>query len=240
MTFRSMFAAGAAALGLLGLASEAAAGVVYSQAGDGQACSPQCWTSDIGSADNYGFQTFDNFTLSKSAGITTVSWQGFYYDYVNLANDPVAPVTNNWQIQFYGDSAGLPGALLYTTTETAAQVTTTLLDQDTPFLAAANVYEFTAVLPTAFAASAGTPYWFSPLSLQTDFNPFFSWSAAASQPSGAYSAQLFEGALSAVSGDRAFTLSSVPEPAAWSLMLVSFAGMGAALRVRRGRLAAAV
>lgn len=56
-----------------------------------------------------------------------------------------------------------------------------------------------------------------------------------SQFTGTYS---LSGQYGDVSGSGTFNISGVPEPAAWTLMLAGFAGMGVALRNRRGFVAA--
>lgn len=222
------------------------AGIVYSQPGNGTACSPTCWTSSFdGTTTSY--LTTDNFSLSKAASIETVQWQGFYYDYLNPSNNPVSPNTNFWEIVFYADVSGLPSpsSLLYE--QAPSQVTSTLLGTSTFGGNTVDVYNFTATLPFAFNASANTTYWFGPLSEQTNFNPFFSWSAAATQPPNAYSAQLNFDPIANPSDvfisrpdDRAFTLSSsVPEPSTWALMVIGFAGVGFAgyRRAKQGQTA---
>ena len=106
------------------------AGIVYSQPGNGTACSPTCWTSSFdGTTTSY--LTTDNFSLSKAASIETVQWQGFYYDYLNPSNNPVSPNTNFWEIVFYADVSGLPSpsSLLYE--QAPSQVTSTLLGTST-------------------------------------------------------------------------------------------------------------
>jgi hypothetical protein len=210
------------------------AGTVYSQAGNGDACDTFCWTSSSGAGGT--FQTYDNFSLSKSASVSNVSWQGFYWDGVTASNNPVGPDTNAWEIQFYSDNAGQPGTLLYSQTLPEADVTTTFLDTGSFNGSTVNVYDISAALPADFTASAGTTYWFSVLSEQTNFNPLFSWSPAVNQPPNAYSIQNASGgAYGVVADDRAFTLSAVPEPATWALMIAGFCGLGGALRLARQR-----
>lgn len=225
-----------AALAALSLGGPARAGTVFSQPGNGVACSPSCWTSTAGGPDG-GFQAYDNFSLATSGTVNTVTWQGFYDDYINAGANPVAPDTKSWKIDFYGGAAGAPGALLSTATLPAAQVTTTFLGVGS-FNQAVNVYSFTATLPVPVTFDPGTAYWFSPLSIQTAFDPFFSWSAAAAQSGGtSYQRNVAPGAttgagLDAVRpDDRAFALLYVPEPGAAAVLLGALAALGL-LRVR--------
>jgi PEP-CTERM motif len=85
-------------------------------------------------------------------------------------------------------------------------------------------------LPTPFDASGGTNHWVGPISVSTNFNPFFSWSASTVQPLDAFSAQqVLGGSVTnwyTVPDDRAFSLSTVPEPSTWAMMLLGFVGLG--------------
>jgi hypothetical protein len=222
----------------------ASAAVVFSQAGNGQACQFSCWTSSLGADASGGFRTYDNFTLATSATITSVNWQGFYDDFITPANNPVSPVTTSWSIGIFANVGGLPGAQLFTITLPAASVTTTLLGVGT-FGSQVNVYSITASLGAGFAATAGTTYFFSPLSNQPDLNPIFSWSSDAIN-TGTSAQSTFAGTTSgpaagAVSlpNDRAFTLSStdavvtgVPEPESIALLGLGFVALAVARRRR--------
>jgi hypothetical protein len=243
MNLRTRLIGALIALGVSG--ASASAGVVYSQP-DGSGCSPSCWTSTqapgLGATD--GFQTFDNFSLTQNAGITSVSWEGIYIPFT-ASDGPVAPDTATWDIGFYGDSSGQPGGNLYSTSLPAADVTTKFLGTTTFNGGTVNVYDFTAALPSGgFAATAGDTYWFSPLAVQPNADPFFSWSASGTQPAGAMAFQNeFGGVSGSVPDDRAFTLSAAsgtPEASAWALMMTGVGGVGAALRLakRGGRFGA--
>ncbi|MGH7024365.1 MAG: hypothetical protein ACREEB_12355 [Caulobacteraceae bacterium] len=225
-------------------AAPAVAGTVYSNPSDGFACS-SCWTSTNGTDGTGGYQAYDDFTLGASSAIRTVTWTGFYIDDTFLSN-PVAPPTTSWQIAFYANSSGEPGTALYSTTLPTADVTATFLGDVPAFDASVSFYQFSAVLSSAFDASGGTTYWFSPTSVQATFNPFFSWSASdVSDPYGTWQMGLGtvgEGVSLYKAGNvaRAFSLStSVPESASWALMILGIAGAGAAMRATQRRVSPA-
>ena len=209
----------------------ARADLVYSQPGDGTACNLSCFTSTFDFSSNFGIQTADNFSLTQVAAIGSVQWQGFYYDSVNPGNNPVSPDTDLWDISFYADSSGLPEGLLY---DEIATVSDTLLGTSSFEGSTVDVYSFTATLPIPFDASANTTYSFGPLSFQTNFNPFFLWSAATTQALDTNSASRALGGPDtswfSEPDDRAFSLSTIPatipELSTWAMMLIGFAGLG--------------
>jgi len=59
-----------------------------------------------------GFSTFDNFVLMTDAAIESVTFYGAYWDFVNRANSPILPNTDNWRVSFRTDQGSLPGATL--------------------------------------------------------------------------------------------------------------------------------
>lgn len=67
-----------------------------------------------------GWRTYDNFSLASSAVIGQATWYGIYLDSA-LANG--TPNTSSWQVSFYADAAGVPGAQLSNTTLNLADVT---------------------------------------------------------------------------------------------------------------------
>ncbi|MBL8770769.1 MAG: PEPxxWA-CTERM sorting domain-containing protein [Phenylobacterium sp.] len=239
---RGVFVAGFA---LLALSTPAQAELLHLQAGTNEACPPgACRTSTLGDVNGslYGFQTFDNFTLSRDARIQTVTWRGFVWqDGVGSGTAP-DPITETWQVGFYADNLATPDtdANLYTANIDAADVTVTLLGVDVFSGDNVNVYEWSATLPTDFLATGGVRYWVSPVSLQASFSPLFGWSASTPASGLAYQRQFANGAWGPLSGNannRAYSLSGayVPEPGTWALMILGFAGAGAMLRRTRPR-----
>lgn len=209
--------------------SIASAQTVYSQPGT-QPCNPSCWTSDY--AGGSGFRAYDNFTLSSTAQIGKVTWQGIYID-LSQSVTPGVPNTIDWTIGFFADSSNFPGAELYTVTMPTASVTATKIGSGSFGSAPVDLYSFSATLPSAFTALAGTKYWFSPLSLSATFTPFFSWSPATTDLDGLTAQTDTVGNSFNRPNDRAFSLAAVPEPASWAMMIAGFALAGAAMRRRR-------
>lgn len=227
MTYRTAALLIAGVLASGAFTAPALADVVYDQPGTSAACAGACWTSSAGATG--GFQTYDDFTLTGDAGITGATWRGFIKP---STGGPVDPAVTTWNVSFSADSAGTPGTILYSHDFAAANVTATLLGVG-DFGGPVNVYEFSVALPTAFAASAGTTYWFSPFAMQPDFFPFFSWSPAANTSGSSFQVLRPTGTTFVRPGDRAFSLSAVPEPQTWALMITGFCGAGVILRSRR-------
>jgi hypothetical protein len=187
------------------------------------------WTSQL-DASNSGFRTFDNFTLGGGATINQASWRGMYLNNADLSNG--TPNTSSWTVGFFADSGGSPGTQLSSTTLTSAQVTSQILGSGMFGNNTVTVFEFTALL-TSFNALGGTHYWFSPVSSATTFSPFFSWIQGTGGDGNSFQNAYSAGSVSGSfvrSGDRAFTLSSVPEPAT---PLLIGAGLAALALVRR-------
>lgn len=225
MNTKAILLSAFAAASVFASAPSSFANVVFSQPGDGTACATSCWTS------SGPFQTFASFSVSSAAAIQTVQFQGFYYDYGTTSNNPVAPVTTSWDITFWSDASGSPGSELYSSTPSS--VNTVYLGESI-FGSPVYVYSVTATLTTAFDASAGTDYWFSPYSVQPSGTVIFSWSPSAAAGT-ATMQNVNGGAPNDKPDSRAFVLSTVPEPSTWAMGLLGFAGLGlvAARRARR-------
>ena len=184
------------------------------------------WTSQADSNPNgssrNGFREYDNFTLSSAAVINQVSWLGIYVDATTLLNAPIN--TTDWVIRFTPDNGNQPVAPVTQETLPATQVTRQALGSGLYGSNPVTVYQFTALFPD-FNAAAHTQYWFSPLSRATDFSPTFSWiegiggdgiSFQVGFSGGSNTDSFYRG------GDRAFTLSNVPEPSSIFLLGVGF------------------
>jgi hypothetical protein len=205
------------------------------------AISPSPRTSDYGTSGG-GFRTFDDFLLAGSAQVETVSWQGFWVNFDQPTPTPApAPDVTSWEVAFFADNAGAPGALLASQSFAAAAVTSTFLGNGT-FSGGgtynAAYYDYRVTLPTAFAAAAGQTYWLSILSLSPNFNPAFAWRASGDGLGDSSFQQQLGAGMSvvnavAVARDRAFILegTAVPEPG--TLMLFGTAALSLAVRRRR-------
>jgi PEP-CTERM motif len=216
------------------LATQAQAGVLYSQPGSSAACAGYCWTSTFSSNTISGYATFDDFSLSKTSNVTSASWNGFIWD--TSGNDAGIQSGAFWYVYFFSDASGVPGTNIY---QQVVTPTMTHLASDTFDGQPVEVYNFSATLPVDFTADANKTYWFVPLLVQPNFSPLFSWSPSTVVvdgssiqepiPSGGYNVKL---------GDRAFSLSgsAVPEPLTLSLFGAGLAG-AAALRRRKKKAA---
>ena len=70
------------------------------------------WTSHQGSrgqVEEFGFQTYDDFSFTSGEVLTRFQWSGFYRDNENLANNPALPNTREWTITIHEDEGGQPG-----------------------------------------------------------------------------------------------------------------------------------
>lgn len=185
------------------------------------------WTSQANSSFS-GYRTFDNFSFQSATTLSQVTWLGIYLNN-DLTNG--SPNTNAWDLGFFADSAGTPGALLSDTSESAAQVSRQNLGTGVFAGNQVDVYEFTATF-ASFTAAAGQTYWFSPLSEADSFAPLFSWIQGTGGDDASFQELL--GVTTAVSatptiqtginptfvrpGDRAFSVNPVPEPSSFVLL----------------------
>jgi hypothetical protein len=208
---------------LLAAASNLSAAVIYGPTVIGSSAR----ISEYGDTTQFGFRSFDNFSFDKNASIETVTWYGFWIDLNNPVPAPApAPDVQNWEIAFYGDNAGTPGAQLSSETIAPAGVTTTVVGAGTFTVGDTyNVvsYRFATSLVNPFSISSGTDYWFSIFARSDDYYPAFTWLGATGGDDASYQHVLGAGlsitGASAVARDRAAILEgTVPEPPAAILM----------------------
>ena len=216
--------------------AEAFAGtIVYQQSPVANTGSGSAWTSSYSTIG--GNRTFDSFSLSTGTDIGAVSWRGFYRDSATPSNNPVSPSTLDWTISLWSDSGG-PSASLFSVTVPAASVSTTFVGFVTFLGNTVPVYDFRYALSSSFHADAATTYWLSPMSRSATFQPFFAWTQgtggdASSIQFGTDSSGNRSGSNTTKTGDRAFTVETVPEPQSIALIGISLAGFAGACRSRR-------
>lgn len=162
---------------------------------------------------------YDDFTLSSTATIGSISWVG------NIDNS-VSPT--GFTIDIYANStSGCPGgepscpntgSMLYTTSIAGTAGQTSLGDD----LLGAPEYSYSA--PINFTAAAGTEYWVSIVANVPYTGGDWSWESGTGGDE--YSYQDFFGSLNPIAVDEAFALyspSSVPEPASAGLLAIGLA-----------------
>ncbi len=182
-----------------------------------------------------GFRTFDAFALAQSANVERVTWSGAWLD-LGAPQPAAAPLPDltGWEIAFYSNAAGQPGALLSSQTLSAAAVTATgpttvVWGFGQLGLFNASYYTYTVDLPTPVGLAGGTPFWLSVQALGGTSGPHFGWYAGTGGDGTSW--QTSPGTPGTVGGDRHFRLDgSVPEPA--TLILFGVAGVLVAMRRR--------
>jgi hypothetical protein len=214
-----------------GLAASASASILYNNDWDGVLLNGDCsWSTTCaagaGRGDDFAAQ---EFTLGSAADIAS---GGFY----ELPNYSTGVTSVNWMILDANGTGGLPGTVVasgsgavtgYVTSGTGAPeglftIGSVSLAAGTYYLAiqgvSVNVGEYlgggVAGSGAANTNDGGT-----------------TWTSG-------YVCEL-GGACDSSIGVELFGSVGVPEPATWAMMLAGFAGLGAALRLRRGKLAAA-
>ena len=219
------------AVPVLFLAPALSAAVLYQTSAIGSSLR----NADYALSSQSGFRVFDDFTIATGGSIASITWRGMYYDNANpLPTDAPPPVEDvqSWQISIWSDSPGGPDAPLLLIDLPAADVSSTFLGTGV-FTAGpsynASFYDYTAALPSAFYANAGTKYWFGLVGTSPDNDVRFTVRGASGGDSSSrqqtLGAGLSGGAISTVAADRAFTLEgSVPEPSTFALLGFGVAG----------------
>jgi hypothetical protein len=200
------------------IASSASASVIYSNTPAGSV-HPNGYNV-------YGFQqVLDSFTDTGNNVATSVSFQTW--------NDLGGkPLTVDWAI--YTSNPFTSSA----TTVAFGTASVTAVAAGTVFGGNFDLYDDTILLPDV-KLSTGT-YWLAFTNGTTSFGTDMFWDEN-DGPSQAWDSDigsLFGQRVPGVSGSETFSVDGfavTPEPATWSLMLAGFAGLGAALRVRRAR-----
>ena len=216
------------------LGGTAAAGVLYDQPADFPASnSPSAWTSTFDPV-TYGsiYTTYDNFSLTSAATIGSLTWQGFSFNVNTLS--PTTTSVSFFNVDFYANSgSGTPGALLFSEnigfTESAAGTIDFFGNGQIE-----TIDNYTATLSTGFTAAANTTYWVS-IQAVTDYPAFWTWTSGEGGDGLSYQMENpdYGDDTGVRSGDRAFSLSSVPEPS--SLVMCSISALAGLMTFARGR-----
>ena len=202
---------------LLITASATSAAPIYAQSGAPNSAFP--------SDREFDTLIADDFALAADEVIRSVSWLGSY------AFDGTAPAVDDFQIRFYADAAGSPGALLqsFAVGDAVARAAVGMLGS---FI----TYGYTADLGGGFGAAAGTTYWLMIANETTGDNDNWYW-AVQTGPGGNVQLSVDDGGSwspTLVAAETDFVLDNdnvlVPEPASFLLV-----GIGVAAAVRRKR-----
>ena len=198
-------------------ASAAASAQVYNQPYDGSTNAYSSQNDTAGGGFGSFATVYDNFTLGSPATITDLAFTGLYF------NGGIGS-TSAFEVNFYGDVGGQPGASLWSN-----------IISGNGGESCNSIQVCTYDVATNFSAAAGTQYWLSIVS-QSPFPPQWGWSTGTGGDGIAY--QDFFGSRGQVASDLAFTLNGtpgVPEPATWAMMLLGFGFVGGAMRTARRR-----
>lgn len=169
---------------------------------------------------------FDSFSLAEGGLVGSMTWQGLYVS-ADLMQNPSPPVALSFTIDVRTDAGGTPGASIYTGTFDVGagpgEVAEAFLADDPNFFlgftdqTTAAIYNYSLDLTQPLALAGSTTYWLlvrantpTPVGL-----PFWGWNSGG-DPAGT-SLQFFDGGVSELAGDRAFSLSAVPEPSTLAL-----------------------
>jgi hypothetical protein len=219
-----------AAILVTSVCSNAWAEVVYSQPAQSPAVSARA-SQFVTPPGAFIFQTFDDFLLSSDTALADVHWQGAYFNIlIPPESEPSAPNSTGFGVNFYADNNELPGALLATYSFSPSGANETFVgNQFAPNLnLTLAIFTYDVDLPSTFLAAAGTSYWLSVFA--------FSPEPGASEAQWGWTGGTGGNGASVQNGipanfDRAFSLTTVPEPGTISLLIVAFLLVFA---VRRG------
>lgn len=224
------FALASAAIAALGMAGAASANIVYNNPivlnGIGDCSFSTTCAASVGRGDEFVAQ---KFTLTSAAVVTGASFSEYDHG--------ITPTDANWGFLVADGAGGLPGTILSAGTDT---ITSSVVLGSIAGLSVSQ--NFFGVGPIAL--DPGT-YYFALQAVSPAFETYLgqgvdTTGAAESNDGGVTWAFGYENGVGGaqLGGVAVELFGSVPEPSAWALMLVGFAGLGAVLR-RRGSFAPA-
>jgi hypothetical protein len=177
------------------------------------------------------FRSYDNFALTGSAIVERVGWSGLWID---LASPVPAPAGSQdaaaWEVAFYADSGGQPGALLSSQTIASAGVQSTFLGTGQFSVGQVynvNYFSYLIDLPLLVGLSSGTPYWLSVYATGGTMPQNFAWLGASG--GNGFSWQSPGGQVAA---DRQFQLEGTVVPEPGTMLLLATGGLVMAFRRR--------
>jgi hypothetical protein len=192
-----------AAISLAGMVASANASTVFEQL-PGEDSNSILISSPLNtSGETPGYQVFDNFLIAGGSIVQEVEWWG-----------QSSLGSNAFEITFYDDVVGAPGALL--STIAVSPTITGPVDTGSVWLS----YLYSASLSAPFMAAPGAPYWIS--IFNADTNAEWYWLSANAPGDGALQAQIGTTNWLDTPPDMSFRLldnaPSVPEPSTWGLV----------------------
>jgi len=166
--------------------------------------------------------TFDNFTVARDGAINRVEWLGSY-------DGPAHEPLQGYTIEFWSDSAGLPGRLLWSISSKGNPFEG-FVANDATF----SAFRYGTDLGIPIPVSAHTTYWMS-IALSVPFPPHWFWrdGIGGDDRSATLTAS---GGIFPISHDRAFTLFATPSaitPEPGTLALLSAAAAFSVWRRQR-------
>lgn len=134
-------------------------------------------------ASLFGFNVFDDFTLTADVSVADVHWRGHYFN--SLAEATAVPAANSSGvgIYFFSDSSGEPGTQLAAYGFTPSGAHESPVGVETISGREHNIFAYWADLPTPFRVTGGVTDWlrivaFSPPPSETDAQ--WGWGRASS------------------------------------------------------------